>query len=353
MRTITEHTTIPVNIVNNQLAALFTAEIAKAERMSTSYVRLWQSIEQLVMAGGKRLRPYMTLLGYRAFGGEDDREALPAAVAQELLHAAVLMHDDIIDRDDVRYGVKNVSGQYKDHYMHITDEVERSHYAASAAILGGDLLISTAYRVIAESNIESDKKTRALTQLGESIFAVAGGELLDTEAALLPFDETNATAIAEQKTAGYSFISPLTMGAALAGAPDIALEKLRIFGRDLGIAYQFTDDLLGIFGDEATTGKTNTGDIREGKHTFLIEAYRQFGADETLFARTFGKSDAISADIDALKEHIAASGASEHVQTVVDEYAASARQALASLELEPEYQMAFEALITKATKRAA
>lgn len=338
--------------VDAALAQFFASSRTQAQSISPSYDRLWESMERLVMAGGKRLRPHMTLLAYEAFGGKNIDAMIPVAAAHELLHASLLIHDDIIDRDDIRYGVKNINGQYKAFYAQ-QPEPHRTHYAYSAALLGGDLLLSGAYALINQSTLGADEKHRATALLSESLFAVAGGELLDTEAALLPFDQTDATLIATHKTTSYSFVKPLLTGATLAGASDETQQQLRDLGLALGIAFQFTDDVLGTFGNEVATGKSTTGDIREGKHTFLIEQYLDMSQphDHALYDTTFGNPDAPRADIEALKQAIEASGARTYVEDVIDDYGDKARAILASFGLSQQYQTAFEHLIVSATRR--
>lgn len=341
------------NRVDATLASFFTSSVAQAQSISPSYGRLWEAMERLVMAGGKRLRPHMTLLAYEAFGGKDVDAMVPVATAHELLHAALLIHDDIIDRDDIRYGIKNINGQYKALYAQ-QPEPHRTHYAYSAALLGGDLLLSGAYSLINQSAVTNNDKHYATALLSESLFAVAGGELLDTEAALLPFDQTDATLIATHKTASYSFVKPLVTGATLAGASNQAQQQLRDLGLALGIAFQFTDDILGTFGEEDATGKSVTSDIREGKHTFLIEQYLTMSEpdERALHDTTFGNPDAPLADIEALKSAIEASGARAYVEGVIDDYGDKARAILARLGFSQQHQTAFEQLIVSTTRRS-
>ena len=106
-------TTVAKQLVDDYIKSFFHYRSAEAMELGPSYVRLWQSIETLVLAGGKRLRPFMLLATYQAYHPEGTlNDILPAAAAHELIHSAMLIHDDIIDRDSIRYGVKNVSGQY-------------------------------------------------------------------------------------------------------------------------------------------------------------------------------------------------------------------------------------------------
>ncbi len=324
--------------VDEFVKPLLTSRRQKAGEVSAHYEALWQAIEKLYSAGGKRLRPYLTLLSYQAFGGDSLETILPVAAAQELTHLALLIHDDIIDRDLIRYGVRNVTGQFIDDYSQIIeDETDRHHYAESAAILAGDLLFSEAYVLVGKAGVE---------ELHTALFSVLGGELLDTEAAFRP-DRVDPLVIAVQKTASYSFTGPLLTGAKLAGATNQQCDTLRELSEQVGIGFQLQDDLIGIFGDEAVTGKSTDGDIREGKFTILIE---EFVAKADTSARNefdglFGKKNASDAEIARVRQLIIESGAKTAVEQRIGAYRIEALKLLAKLSLKPEYDEAFTSLI--------
>ncbi len=157
-----------------------------SRKVHPHYARLWNSIATLFDAGGKRLRPFMTLLTYQALQRQACHRYLPAAVAQELLHQAMLIHDDIIDRDTIRYHVKNVSGQYRDIYKDIKD---KAHFADSSALLAGDLLLSEAHIQVSLASVDADIQAKSQEVLSQAVFHVVGGELLDTEASFLSDDD--------------------------------------------------------------------------------------------------------------------------------------------------------------------
>lgn len=336
------------------LEPLLRARTEEARRINPHYETLWQDIQKLYVAGGKRLRSYMTLLSYSAFSNQPVDTIIPAAAAQELLHTAMLVHDDIIDRDDIRYGVKNISREYTDHYEEIIEnEVDRRHYANSAAILAGDLLISEAYTLIAETPLDPKVIIASQRLLGQAMFRVVGGELLDTEAAFRGADSADPIVIAEQKTASYSFVSPLLMGATLAEAPEAQLEILQQLGEQVGIAYQLRDDVLGVFGDSSKTGKSNDNDLREGKRTFLIEEFQKLASDEdkAAFHATFGQHDASTDEIHAVKDLLAKSGAKEAIESLIEAYQQHAHTLLALLAIDDAHKSMFNALIDLCLKR--
>lgn len=291
---------------------------ANARHISPRYVALWDSIETLLLAGGKRLRPHLLITAYMAYAQSGDLDdILPAAVAQEILHAAMLIHDDIIDRDTLRYGINNIAGQYNALYApFIQDDAERAHMSLSVGILAGDILLSDAHRMLRSVNCPIELVDQATEILSRGIFEVVGGELLDTEVSFLPAGIVNAETIATFKTASYSFTSPLTMGATLAGASEAELYLLTQLSEKLGVGYQLRDDILGVFGDESKTGKSNSNDIVEGKRTFLIEQFEAIASTQhkKRFFEIFHRSKPSNDDLEEARRLLVESGAKEHVE---------------------------------------
>lgn len=334
--------------VNDSLDAIMSERIADAQKINPAYGDLWKSIETLSKAGGKRLRPYIMTLAYTMNQSNDIADVLPAAVAQELLHVAMLIHDDIIDRDDIRYGVKNISGQYEELYTsHVQDPVERRHFSSSAALLAGDLLITEAFKNLSQCHTAPETLTKAQALLAQSIFTVVGGELLDTESVFKPFDEVDAVSIATHKTASYSFVGPLVMGATLAHEPENTIILLKEFGTALGIAYQLKDDLLGTFGTEAVFGKSVSSDITEGKHTYLIECFYRLASDEqkTSFAPLFKNPQSTESELEQARQLLVDSGAKAATESMLSELATSATATLDTITMNEVTHKAFKQLI--------
>ncbi|MDB5160056.1 MAG: crtE [Candidatus Saccharibacteria bacterium] len=336
------------------LNPLFKQLTENARRVSPHYETLWQDVHKLYSAGGKRLRSYMTLLTYEAFSKKPAKTILPAAAAAELLHMAMLVHDDVIDRDDIRYGIKNVTGEYLIHYEElIKDEADRRHYANSAAILAGDLLISEAYILITETKTNPAAIVAAQHLIAKAMFHVIAGELLDTEASFRGGDSAHPLLIAEEKTASYSFVSPFLMGAVLAEATLAQQEILQKLGEQLGIGYQLRDDILGIFGDEAKTGKSASGDIKEGKQTLLIEEFGILAteAQQTEFRTIFGRHDVSEKELKRIKTLLVESGAKQAVEIQIDAFREYTLALLESLNIDAPHKEAFSTLIELCLKR--
>jgi len=348
-------TAVAKQLVDEYIKSFFQYRSAEAMELGPSYVRLWQSIEKLVLAGGKRLRPFMLLATYQAYNPEGTlNDILPAAVAHELIHSAMLIHDDIIDRDSVRYGVKNVSGQYEDHYSQFFDDkAELAHMSLSAALLAGDALIADAHMLVRKINRPAELVDQAEAILNKEIFEVIGGELLDVEVAFLPKDSINLDTIAKYKTASYSFVGPLTTGAMLAQAPENDINILKELSVVIGIGYQLRDDLIGVFGNPTTTGKSNASDIREGKRTYLIEKFEQLATPEQsegLFS-IFRRSDASEEELAKVRELLTITGARAAVEGLIEEKRASGVEKVNSLSLSDEAKKLYLDLIAQSLNR--
>lgn len=341
--------------INNLLDKYFKQAMQEANEIDASYGYLWQNLRDITSGGGKRLRPHMVLLAYQAFGGTDPTRVLPAAIAHELLHISLLIHDDIIDRDYVRHGAPNIAGKYKEKYKEYFDkDEERTHFAHSAAILAGDLTLTAAFKVIVESKLRPKEKSIAQAMLAQSMFNVAGGELLDTEASFVPYTPGGALKTALYKTASYSFVSPLLTGARLAGISKAKEKHLIAYGESLGVAFQLVDDILGVFGDEQQTGKSTSSDLREGKRTYMVEqAFATMSIDEKiLFDLGFGKQDASPEAIRQAKELIISSGGLAKSEALIQQHSATALEALGRLSLPKVWHEKFKTLITRTTHRA-
>lgn len=343
-----------IELVEAELTAFFDNAIRRAATIGPSYVRLWEDMSTLIRAGGKRLRPRMVYLAYYAFGGEDLAAIAPIAAASELLHQSMLIHDDIIDRDLMRYGVGNITARYLEHYRtHISDDKERHHYALSAALLAGDSLLSGSHALIALAKLDPILKSEAQAIFSHSIYELVGGELIDTESTFVSPADIKPLDIARYKTASYSFISPLLIGAVLAGATAAQKQAVRRFAEGLGIAFQLQDDALGVFGDSATTGKSTISDLREGKRTYLIACFDELASSsqKQLFYTTFGTAGLSSRQAAELRDLLERSGARSKLEQEITRREQRALRALSDMNLSPSHQAAFIQLIDISLRR--
>ncbi|WP_152192222.1 polyprenyl synthetase family protein [Georgenia satyanarayanai] len=237
----------------------------------TEHARLWAALRD-ASDGGKRLRPMLFHSVYLALGGRQADVAARVGAALELLHTALVVHDDVIDGDTVRRGRPNVVGTFAADARERGHDAERAaHYGQSAAILAGDLALAGAVRALALCGAPPATVGRMLDLLDRALHLSAAGELTDVRLSLDGEADIPAVISMEhQKTAVYSFELPLQLAAVLGGADAEHESALTRFARLLGIGYQLRDDLDGMFGEESATGKSTVSDLREGKCTPLI-----------------------------------------------------------------------------------
>ncbi|MEY2848781.1 MAG: hypothetical protein RI885_1446 [Actinomycetota bacterium] len=293
----------------------------RAAAFGDEYVTLWETLESNTV-GGKRFRPRMVLTSYEGLGGSDTEAAAYVGAAFELLHTALIVHDDVIDRDFSRRGIPNVSGSYRDIATTAGIPVPTAeHRGMSAAVIAGDLALFNSYRLIDRSGADDGVRSRLLEIMDDALFASAAGELIDVDfsiAAAVPDVEAILT-MERLKTAVYSFECPLQAGAVLAGADEATVLALGAFGRDIGIAYQIVDDLLGVFGVEDETGKTTIGDLREGKRTVLI-AHAATTAGWAGIRPMIGKPDLTADEAATVRAGLEASGSRTYTERLAHSY---------------------------------
>ncbi|WP_148613098.1 polyprenyl synthetase family protein [Nocardioides rubriscoriae] len=245
---------------------------ARARATDPDHARLWDALISAT-EGGKRFRPALVVATHDALGGGAGSAAAVTGAAVELLHTALVVHDDVIDGDDVRRGRPNVNGTVCAGALAGGATLDQAlHLGRTAGILAGDLALAAAIRAVATCGASPAVTHRLLDLFDAALHTTAAGELADVRLSLRSGAASLAESLAmeEQKTSAYSFALPLQAGAVLAGADDTTVERLGEAGRMLGVAFQLVDDLLGVFGDPVRTGKSATSDLRAGKQTPLL-----------------------------------------------------------------------------------
>ncbi len=317
--------------VDEVLDGWFEVAAARGARFGSRYVHLVENLRRNT-AGGKRFRPRMVLAAYETLGGTDIEMASRVAAAFELLHTALIVHDDVIDRDFVRRGRPNVSGSYRDRATTAGIPLPLAeHRGMSVGVIAGDLALAGAYRLVGDAGADELTRGRLVELLDDAVSAAAAGEYTDVDFSLhveMPtVDEV--VEMERLKTAWYSFEAPLQAGAVLAGASLPTVEALGAFGRHIGIAYQIVDDVLGVFGEEAVTGKSASGDLREGKRTVLI-AHAATRPEWGAVRELFGDPDLDETGAVRLRRAITESGARTYAELLAGDHANRAWEALAA-----------------------
>ena len=285
--------------------------------------------------GGKRVRAVLLWWGYELAGGRDTGAIAAAAGSVELLHAAALMHDDIIDASETRRGRPAVHARFRDRHRTAAMTGDPDLYGTSAGIIAGDLCLALSEELFDEGGFANSPAARtAHAALRRDVML---GQFLDVElqAACLPREtlRRRADEVLTHKTAAYTVVQPLVLGAALAGAPQDLLDELAAFGLPLGRAFQMRDDVLGVFGDPAVTGKPAGDDLVQGKRTILVAEVldRAPAADAQWFEERLGHADITTEDIARMTAIIVDSGALAAFEELIDRETGAALRALEAL----------------------
>lgn len=312
------------------------------------------ALQEFVLDGGKRVRPAFCYWGWRGAGGPDNGEIVTAASALELVHAGALIHDDVMDASDTRRGRPAIHRRFEQ--LH-TDSGWRGNPAAfgtSAAILLGDLCLIWADQMLLSSGLPGEALVRGRPTFDLMQSEVMAGQYLDVlEQARGTGTVDVALKVARYKTAKYTIERPLQLGAELAGAGRAVATAYTAYGVPLGEAFQLRDDILGVFGDPAETGKPAGDDLREGKRTVLaaMAGERATAAQSAVLERCIGDPDLDDAGIDAVRDIIKSTGVLVDVERMVTERADEAVAALDAAQLDPTAVLALTGLARAAATR--
>ncbi len=258
--------------VNHEIEIYLDRIIEETKDIDPFVLDAMKFFKKTILAGGKRIRPILMCVGYKAAGGTDYKEILKTSISIEFIHAFLLMHDDIIDRDDLRHGKKTMHAHYRDYNKLFLLNKDADHFGTSIAIVVGDFIYSLGNQVLFESQFESQIIIKALNKLQKVVGLTCVGEIQDVHMEYRKqITEDEILTMYTNKTAKYTFEGPLQLGAMLAGADNDFCENLGKYAVPIGIAFQLRDDMLGIFGNTKKTGKPVGSDIAEGKITFMVK----------------------------------------------------------------------------------
>ncbi|MDN3353143.1 polyprenyl synthetase family protein [Actinomadura sp. DC4] len=292
---------------------------------------------RISVAGGKRIRPAFCYWGWRAAGQPDSDAMIRAAASLELVHAAAVVHDDLIDRSPMRRGRPTAHEKLGD----------------ALALMVGDLLMAWAGQLFHTSGLPRTFLARAVplwTTMGRELVA---GECLEIMRTGLPHDVARSLTIVRFKTGSYTVERPLEIGAVLGGAPPAVRDALAEYSRPLGEAFQLRDDLWGVFGDPLQTGKSILDDLAGRKPTALL-ALTLSRASEPDRRRLDDLLDAPMTPADAaeIRQIMQESGAPAAVRQMIAERAQTAQVALDKGGLTLDAADALTRLISKVTADA-
>ena len=295
-----------------------------------------QHAKQIVLAGGKRLRSAFMYYGYIGAGGTEEEKILDASMSVELIHSFLLVHDDIIDRDDIRHGVPTLHRRYADFGRRFFPEKDVEHFGNSIAIIMGDMLYSFGNDIIFCADFPKERVFEALSKVQHIVSLTVVGQARDI------YMEYKREATEEEilnmyknKTAKYTVEGPLHMGAILAGCSQELLDGFTAYATPLGIAFQIQDDILGVFGTTKRLGKPVGSDIQEGKITILVSRAMQNGSTKDkkrLKVLLSLGTEMQDEDIEEFREIIIRTGALEGAKKLADQYIEEGEAALGAIE---------------------
>jgi geranylgeranyl diphosphate synthase type I len=307
------------------------------------------------VGGGKRFRAAFCYWGFRALQPDvdDEHALLRACAALELLHASALVHDDLMDASDTRRGRPASHRGFEAEHRGDGWRGDPEQDGAAAAILLGDLLLSWSEELLRRCGLPLERVAAAMGLFDLCRTEVITGQFLDVSVqARGRADIDAAMTVLRYKSAKYSIERPLHIGAALAGATETNLAELTAYGLPLGEAFQLRDDLLGVFGDAATTGKPAGDDLVEGKRTVLVALALDAApeADARLLDGSLG-TQLDAALLTELRRVIDDSGAHAQVEAVIEELVRVSLEALDRAAVSDEARVVLRELASAATDR--
>lgn len=281
---------------------------------------LISAMRHLIMAGGKRLRPCLLIISCEAVGG-NGREVVGAAAAMELLHTFTLIHDDIMDRDEVRRNVKTVHVQWGE----------------PMAIIAGDALFAKVYEILAENaraiGLDGEKTAEIFSTISRASFEICRGQAMDMLfEKMKSVSEREYFKMVEGKT-GALIEASARIGAIFGGGGQGEVEALGDYGRKIGMAFQIRDDVLGLVGEIGKFGKPIGSDIREGKKTLIVirGLHVASGNDRKKILKVLGKKDATGKELKEVIEILKKTGSIHYAERKAEKLVREAKSKIAVL----------------------
>lgn len=274
----------------------------------------------------KRLRASFVHYAYLLNHAEIDQRIWNVAMSVELVHTALLMHDDFMDQDMVRRGKPTTHEYFKN---------GDTHYGNAMAVSVGDAVLCAGFQLLHESGFSGKPLQDAMSKMLRGITNTAFGQAYDVSLEKLKneWTEDDVVAVHKAKTSVYTYENPLFIGAYLANLPPAAYSILHDYAMDGGVAFQMQDDILGVYGDTEKTGKSANSDLLQGKATLLVMKVFREGSPSQIQAleKVWAKRTALEADINDAKQAIIDSGSLQYSNKVSRDFAMRAAQSVQQL----------------------
>ena len=231
------------NKIDRYLQKYFESKIDESKKTSRFSQKAVEILANYTLRGGKRIRPILFIYAYGAMKGKIDENIIKTSIFLELLQSSLLVHDDVIDQDDLRRGEKTVHKQYELYLGELNE-----HFGKSMAIILGDLSLSYSYEILAEAKFDDKLIIEAVKQYSRFVSLVDFGQMEDTLSGYKTnICESDIETIHYYKTATYTSILPITLGVILAGVKVNYMKPLLLYAKNIGLMFQIVDDIIGIF----------------------------------------------------------------------------------------------------------
>lgn len=322
--------------INDILEDEFDNHIERAKKIHPEGVRMFEYLKEYTMRGGKRLRPSLVVAGYKAVGGKRD-EIFPASTSMEAMHNYLIIHDDIMDQDDMRRNGPTLHKMYRDLHKEKSFSEDPDRFGENMGINAGDLTSSFATDQLAKSDFPAEKKIKAIRKFEDIHRHTGYGQVLDVMfnyKSPKDVEEKDTDQVYRLKTAHYTVAGPLELGAILGDGTEEQKQKLKEYGMMVGRAFQLADDLLVMYGDEEKLGKKVGTDLEEGNKTVPILKAYEMGNEEQkrIIEETMGKDNVSKERVQRIGEIIEETGAFDYCKRKVEKQAKKGKDAIRNVE---------------------
>jgi len=312
---------------------------------------LFKSIREFTLREGKRLRPLLLILTYKGYAPSSkkiSRELYNASTCMEFLHNFMLIHDDIIDRSNLRRGKPTMHKIL----AHTVKTENPDKLGIDLGIIAGDIVYALAIDAFLSINEPAGRKERALKYFIQTAAFTAMGEFIDTVSGVKPVEDVDEKEVFLNytlKTARYTFDCPMVTGAILAGAKDKEITKISRFGILIGQAFQVQDDIIGIFETEANIGKSILSDLTENKKTLLVtHAFSVLqGRAQKKFLKIFAQKTKTLKDLETVKNIFLKTKSLDYALEAIQTRLSEAQEILNALDMNEEYRSLLEVSLLK------
>jgi geranylgeranyl diphosphate synthase, type I len=324
-----------VEDINKELERFFDKEIAKSFGVSAKekkYTKMMlEHIKEHNLRPCKRLRGSFVYYGHNLLGQTKKKDLLYAAMSIELIHTALLIHDDFMDQDDTRRGLPTTHEYYKKYHMVNRFRFDPLHFGESIAVNAGDAALMLGFEILGKSNFPVENILKAQNRTLRGIMNTAFGQAYDvTLEGIGKATEQDIIDLHLAKTAIYTYENPLHIGALLAGSEPNDLDLISEYAIPGGVAFQLQDDMLGLFGNPKKTGKPAHSDLRQGKMTLLIiKALEQASKEQKKnILKIWGNRNLTQKDADLIRKIVVNTGSLDYSRKVSVKYAKQAQSAI-------------------------